>query len=120
MRTWLMMTLVVVALVVGCAMQDKHRPYFHDEGKYPDAFSATYMGQDFDERSVVDFLSPAEREALRKTDWQMASEHADEFDQSSTGLGAPPSTGDKVAGTTMSVIGMGIALGAMAAPFLLY
>ena len=118
MRTWLVVKVAMVALLVSCAVPDKHRAYFHDDTKYPDAFSATHLGQDFDERSVTDLLSPGEREALQKTDWQLSSDRADAADFAS--LGAEPSTGDKVAGTTMTVVGMAITVGAMVAPYLLF
>ena len=123
MRTWVMwkMAVVVVALVMGCSVPDKHRAYFHDDTKFPEAFSAAHIGQDFEERSVVDLLSPDERGAMRRTDWNWASrDTADGNDPAIAEPGAEPSTSDKIAGTTMSLIGMGITLGAIAAPYLLY
>jgi hypothetical protein len=125
MRALAVVKVAAVALVIGCTMHDKHRAYFHDDSKYPEAFSATHLGQGFDESSVVDFLSPAERAALHKTDWHMAArdslaESAAAGDLGVTAPGGEPSTGDKIAGATMSVLGMGITVGAIVAPFFLY
>lgn len=124
MRTWLLVKVVIVGLIVGCAgVEDKHRAYFHDDSKYPSGFSASHLGQDFDERGVVDLLSPEERRAMAKTDWSWGSRERDvanDFDPSGAELGAEPSSSDKFAGATMSVLGMAITLGAMAAPFFLY
>ena len=63
-------------------------------------------------------LPISEREALHKTDWQLSSDRADAAEFAS--LGAEPSTSDKVAGTTMTVVGMAITVGAMVAPYLLF
>lgn len=121
MRTWLGMLVVVGALVGGCGMQDKHRAYFHDEESSRPEFAATHLGQNFDERSVTDFLSPEERQALAMTDWGPRGA----FDTGRVSGEPPPpdadqSTGDKIAGTTMTLLGLGITLGAMVAPYLLY
>lgn len=120
MRTWWLLKLVVV-LTVGCAMQeDKHRAYFHDENKYPAEFSASHLGQDFGDSSVTDLLSPAERQALKGTEWhRVGRDEVGRGDEAFPKLGEEPSSSDKVAGATMTLIGLGITVGAMVAPYFL-
>lgn len=115
------LAVAVVVLVMGCsAMQeDTHRAYFHEDDRYPREFSATHLGQDFDDTSVTDLLSPAERDALELTDWHRVGRDEGRNDALAD-LGREPTQGDKVAGATMTLIGLGITVGAMVAPFLLY
>ena len=119
MRTVLMATALLLGLVGGCTMEDSHRPYFHDDSKDLPEFSAARLGQPFDDASISEVLSPEEREALSM------SEFADMFAPPENDGGERPaprgqSTGDKIAGASMSLIGVGITLGAMAAPYLLF
>lgn len=120
MRMWWTLKLVVV-LAVGCSVpQDNHRAYFHDDNRYPAEFSASHLGQDFDDSSVTELLSPAERNALTDTEWhRVGREPAGRGSDAFAELGKEPTTGDKVAGTTMTLIGLGITVGAMVAPYFL-
>jgi hypothetical protein len=120
MRGWLGALLLVV--VAGCQVEDHHRPYFHDDTNDLPEFSAMHLGQPFEDQSVTDILSPDERAALVHSDFSEVVGASDDDLTSPHSLEPPkqPNAGDKAAGIGMSLLGVGITLGAMAAPYLLF
>jgi len=122
---------VVTACGLEDSYRDSHRPAFHDSESGNPEFEKIRMGQDFDEFSAMDLLSADERQALRNSGYPSNGLFAEELREEPDGMPAdlgpedPPKTGmrrtlDKAAGATVAILGVGVTLGMMAAPYLLF
>jgi len=113
--------------VGGCAAQDQHRPFFHDDDKDMQEFSGARLGDSWEDDSVADFLRPEERAALRESG--TAALRADDLDEpDSEASEAVPDeskggiTGalDKAGKVAVSALGVGISIGMVVAPYFLF
>ena len=112
----------VATLVAACAM-DQHRPYFHDEDKDTPEFSAARLGDPIDEDSVADFLKPDERNAVRRSGMTgiRVDEPKAELDEPAKPPQGPVAHALDTAGKVgVSLLGVGLTIGAAVAPFLLF
>jgi hypothetical protein len=125
-RGWV---LAVAAIVVGgwlgaCGMDQKHKPFFHQDDEDGPAYSSK-LGDPLDEDSVAALLTPDEREAVERSG--MKVRHESDQDESSDPSSRPKgyadsedSTADKAGKLSMALLTVGITLGAMAAPFFMF
>jgi hypothetical protein len=115
-------------LAVSCAQQQQTRPYFHDETKDLPVFSAARLGDPWGEDSPIDFLEPEQQEAVERaglsgwgfdgeTDLPAAERAA--LEHASEPQGAFGRFADKVAKVSVVLLGVGVTLGMLVAPFFL-
>jgi hypothetical protein len=112
----------VVTLVAACAM-DQNRPFFHDEDKDTPEFSAARLGDPMDEDSVADFLRPDERNAVRRsgmTGIRVDEPKAELDEPAKPPQGAVAHALDTTGKVGVSLLGVGLTIGAAVAPFLLF
>jgi hypothetical protein len=107
-------------LLAGCGAE-QHRPGFHDPAHETPEFSAARLGEP-EEGSVVDFLEPEEREAVRRS----GMTGMDLEPRAAVKLKEPPvpKTGfaraaDTVGKVGVALLGVALTIGAAIAPFFL-
>jgi hypothetical protein len=110
-------------LVAACGI-DQHRPFFHGDDDETPEFSAARLGDPFDADSVTDFLAPEEREAVMRSGMTGLRLHdandsgaARPEPEPKSRIGRALDTAGKVG---VSLLGVGVTLGAAAAPFLMF
>jgi hypothetical protein len=124
--------LVVAGLVaVGCAnQQHTTRPYSHDDGDDRGKLSAARLGDPWEEDSPIDFLDDEQRQAVQQAG--LAGWHFEDGERSELSLadreaieeasqpqGAFSRAADKVAKVGVVLLGVGVTLGMLVAPFFL-
>jgi len=129
-RGWLWVVGVVMFVVPvagGCGMEKSHSLGDDDEADAP-AVSAAHLGDRYEERALADLLEPEERAAAQKAGLPVGeerlAEQADQPDQPDAANADPESgkfarTADKAAQVGMSLLMVGVTVGAMVAPYLL-
>jgi hypothetical protein len=121
--------LVAALVFVGaCGLEDHHRPSFHDEKNETPEFSDTHLDDPFEKSSAADFLSPTERDAVRRsgmTGFGLEDDpDAAELDEATAD--PPPAHGtaaraaDKAGKVGVALLSVGVTLGALVAPFFLF
>jgi hypothetical protein len=98
---------------------------FHDESRDLPAFSAARLGDPFEEGSAIDFLEPDEQEAVRRLDGselaladegQATPEELREATRPQGGMARALDTAGKLG---VVLLGVGLTLAAVVAPFFL-
>jgi hypothetical protein len=130
-RVWL--GLVVGGWIGGaCSNVDMHRPFFHDAASESPTLSRARLGESFDEASATEFLSAEERAALVRSGYSaddsiLLAEHPEdelltdrEAEAAAKPQGPVKRMLDKTAKVSIVVLSVGMTLGAMAAPYLLF
>jgi hypothetical protein len=129
MGRWVVLAVVAVGLGAGCAVQDDRRPWFHDPDKDMPEFSASRLGDSWEEDSVASFLRPEEREALRRSGTaglrasdldEPAERPADDellANESDDGMGR---AFDKAGKMAVTALGVGVTVGMVVAPYFLF
>jgi len=131
LRRWGVVVGVAVTVYLGgCAAQDQHRPFFHDDEKDIPEFSHSRLGDSWEDDSVAEFLRPEERAALRRSgtsglradDLDQPEEEADADDAlPEEPQGGPVSRAlDKAGKVAVSALGVGISVGMIVAPYFLF
>jgi hypothetical protein len=120
-----------LALLMGsaCGLDAEHLKKQHDA----DEFSASRLDGKFASNDlIVQMLSPEERAALGNAGMMADAEvgsgdpaaedggEKTDGDNSTDAFGQPKTTGDKIGDAMMSMLTVGITLGMMAAPYLLF
>ncbi len=105
----------LVAVLLGCAAEQKRIGDAEDIGP---EFSAARLGQP--SRSMLTYLSPEERDALEKVGMEAPDPGLGDLEAAESLDDENVETSEKVARATISVLGVGLTLGAMAAPYLLF
>ena len=121
-RGWALgLGLAVAALVGGACGMEKER------AKQDAAFSAEHLGDLDDEDSIVDLLSPEQREAVERSGIKTGPQLADD-DEELSPRGKPAATDEQPKGGIedtagklgVALLSVGVTLGALAAPFFLF
>lgn len=122
---WMVGLVAALALVGACGIEDPHhRAAFHDDSVSSPEFDAMGIGDPFGQDSAADFLTPEERDAVRRSG--MTGVHADEpaarmskeeQDQAKSGAAR---TADKAGKVGVALLSVGMTLGAVVAPFFLF
>jgi hypothetical protein len=123
---WWGARLLVVGVVVAlgaCASEKERRPLFHDPETDSAGFSKVRIGDSWEGGSAADFLTAEERAALDRSG--MAALRADLLDPEVTDLSeeeeaAEESSLDRAGKMSMSVLAVGLTLGAAIAPYFLF
>jgi len=129
---WVGVAALVVAglAAVGCGQQHSSRPYFHDESSDRQAFSAARLGEPWEEDSPIDFLDDEQRQAVQQaglSGWHFEDDEAGELslsdqkaiEEASQPQGAFARAADKAAKVGVVLLGVGVTLGMLVAPFFL-
>jgi len=120
MRVILVVAVGLLLVGAGACGTEKSRPK-DDDGN----FSAAQLGGRYKpDDPIVQMLSPEQRQALRDADMMQEPDPdaTDELgdDQAAADGEEESTTGEKVAGSMMSLLAVGISLGVMVAPYLLF
>ena len=118
MRSALVAVVVALAIAGGCAAEKKRV-------EQEDKISAARLSGKFrHDDPLVTMLSPSERDALENAGMMEAapegSELGDEAANDESGDDDSKSSSDKYGDIAMSVLSVGVTLGMMAAPYLLF
>lgn len=128
MWRWGLASALVAALAASCGPASKKSP-FHDESKDAAELSAVHLRDGFDGASVVDLLGPQEKGAVERSGMSFGADpdgppgapprrnvSADD-DEPKTGFGRAMDTAGKVG---VTLLGVGVSVGAVVAPFFLF
>ncbi len=131
---WAVVT-VAVASLVGCALEDSHRPVFHDESKDNPELSAGRIGEPWEQSDISQFLNPQERAALARSgahDLTLSPEESadgtvrwvvqrpTEAEADTAPVKEDEGMLDKAGRVGVVVFGVGLSVAAAVAPYLLF
>lgn len=117
---WMAAKVVALAIAVGCGAAARESPW-HDPDKATPELSAVHIGDPWIEGSVADFLGPQEREAVTNSGLSWADE-----DVRTAMKDAQPTRSenermlDHAGKLGVTLMGVGITIGAAVAPFFLF
>jgi len=120
-RRWTTAAVVAAGLAIGCGAA-RESPW-HDPQKESPELSAVQLGDPWSEGSAADFLGPQERDAVASSGASWTDEDV-RLAMRENARPAPQGTMEKAADHAgklgVTLMGVGITLGAVVAPFFLF